>query len=441
MHDDNAVLTEQSKLPNVLRNKNYLLILLGGFVSHVGQTFYSLAVSFYILQITNNNPIIQGLYLACATAVALLLTPIGGVIADRINKAKIMYITDFIRGIAILASGFLVLIYSENIDIQLIILFCVAIILSINSALFGPAAGSITKFVVKEEQFQQASSYMSSASSLQGIIGVLAAGIFYAAFGIFWVFIFTGVAYVASAISEIFIRYNHVKPESTTNLQNVFTDMREGFSYLLTKRALLSVALIALGLNFFITPLFGNGLPYFFNTVLADRDFLFSNFMSKESWLAAIQIAISLGSLLAALVFSRKVSKKSTAKRIKTALILMSAVIILYAVSYAFFIHFTDNLNAYLIIMTALMFVLGIVMVRVNIPIGVSIMKTCDSHMIGKVSSLTSTLAQAAIPIASILAGVIISYLGLIGLMCFSVIGFVIITVYAVSNKAMNQLR
>lgn len=440
MNDDVVSSQEQPKLPSVLKNKNYLLILLGGFVSHVGQVFYSFAVGLYILEITHENSVIQGFYLGFVAIVMLLFTPIGGVIADRYNKAKIMYITDYIRGLAILASGFVVLTFQDNMNIQLVLLFIIAAILSINSSIFSPAASSITRFVVKPEQFQQASSYLSVASSLQGIIGLLFAGVFYSIFGIFWVFIFAGCAYILSAISEMFIRYTHIRPTTPTTVKNVFVDMKEGFSYLKTKKALVSVILIALGLNFFIAPMFSNGLPYFFKTALKDVSFLFDSFLTSDSWYAAIQITMSVGSLLAALIISRKVSKHPTARRIKSALIVTSVIIVLYAVAYVVLIDMFNYLDIYLIVMAAMMFIIGFALIYVNIPIGVSLMKTCDSQMLGKVSSLTSTLAQAAMPIGTILGGFIIAWFGLIGVMIFSSIGFAIITLYANINKPINDL-
>ena len=52
---------------NVFKNKNFTLVFLGALVSNVGALFYSFAVSFYILKITDNNAFIQGLYLELYT--------------------------------------------------------------------------------------------------------------------------------------------------------------------------------------------------------------------------------------------------------------------------------------------------------------------------------------------------------------------------------------
>ena len=80
------------KQKNVFRNRNFSLVFLGTLVSNVAALFYSFAVSFYILKITGNNALIQGLYLAAGGVTFCVVTLFGGVVADRFNKAKIMYI-------------------------------------------------------------------------------------------------------------------------------------------------------------------------------------------------------------------------------------------------------------------------------------------------------------------------------------------------------------
>jgi Na+/melibiose symporter-like transporter len=87
-----------AKTKNVFRNKNFTLTFLGALVSNVASLFYSFAISFYILEITGDNALIQGLYLAVSGATFCIVTLFGGVISDRFNKAKIMYLCDYLKG-------------------------------------------------------------------------------------------------------------------------------------------------------------------------------------------------------------------------------------------------------------------------------------------------------------------------------------------------------
>ena len=89
-------------MKNVFANRNYRLVFFGALVSNVGALLYSFAVSFYILEITNNNAFLQGLYLALCGAVNLIFTPVGGILGDRFHKGKIMFVCDYLKGAAIL---------------------------------------------------------------------------------------------------------------------------------------------------------------------------------------------------------------------------------------------------------------------------------------------------------------------------------------------------
>ena len=83
--------SDNQKKGNVFRNRNFRLVFLGALVSELGAILYSFAVSFYILEISGNNAFLQGLYLGLCGVAMLVFTPVGGVLGDRKNKAKIMY--------------------------------------------------------------------------------------------------------------------------------------------------------------------------------------------------------------------------------------------------------------------------------------------------------------------------------------------------------------
>ena len=177
-------------------------------VSELGATLYSFAVSFYILEISGNNAFLQGLYLAFCGGVLLVFTPIGGVLGDRYDKARIMFVCDYMKGgLILLATLFLALFPSQSAHIA--ILFAVGILGSAVSGVFDPAAGALLPSIVEEDSLQQANAYFSVKSALLGILGVVLAGILYGALPIRLLFMLVGVCFVLSGVSEMFIRYAH----------------------------------------------------------------------------------------------------------------------------------------------------------------------------------------------------------------------------------------
>jgi Na+/melibiose symporter-like transporter len=166
-------------MTNVFRNGNFRLVFFGALVSEIGALLYSFAVGFYILEITDNNAFLQGLYLALCGAVFLIVTPVGGVLGDRFNKGKIMFVCDYIKGGLILAATLAMFIFKENAP-HVAILFADGIIGNAVSGIFSPASAALFPHIIEQEQLQQANSYLSVKNALQSILGVVLAGVLYA---------------------------------------------------------------------------------------------------------------------------------------------------------------------------------------------------------------------------------------------------------------------
>ena len=147
------------KRQNVFKNRNFTLVFLGALVSNVAALFYSFAVSFYILKITDNNALIQGLYLATGGAVFCIATLFGGVIGDRFNKAKIMYICDYLKGAIIIGFTLLLMFAFESVTAKVVGLFVITVLLNIIAGIFSPASNALLPQIVPEDSFQQAQSY------------------------------------------------------------------------------------------------------------------------------------------------------------------------------------------------------------------------------------------------------------------------------------------
>ncbi len=209
-----GVIMDEKVKVNIFKNKNFNLLFAGVLVSNIAHVLFNFAISLYILRIAKEAfgveqaALIQAAYLAVSGIILLVCMPFGGVLADKMNKVRIMYLTDYIRGITIGLVSVAVL-FIDHAGTLLIILFIMNVILGVNSSLFNPASGSLLRFIVKDEELQQASSYMQGSANLQNIIGLILGGIIFATLGIFWIFVINAIGYVISAISEMFIRYDY----------------------------------------------------------------------------------------------------------------------------------------------------------------------------------------------------------------------------------------
>jgi len=434
---------------NIFKNRNFNLLFAGVMVSNVAHVLFSFAISLYILRIANQAygeekaALIQAGYLATSGSILLLFMPIGGVLADKLNKVRTMYITDYIRGITIgLVSVGILLIDSSS--VLLILLFVMNIILSINSSLFNPASGSLLRFIVKDEELQQASAYMQGSANLQNIIGLILGGIIFATLGIFWIFVINAIGYIVSAISEMFIRYDHkihATSDEEISLKNVMIDMKSGMTYLFSQKAILATIVMALCINFFFSPIFSNAIPYFIEFGLGtEPTYLWDQFLSRETWYSITSVAFSVSSILMALYLSTKKTKEKYGRQFKGAI--LGAVMVVSMISGVMILYYLDiiNIDLALIGLTTSLFLIGFMIMRFNVPMSLIIQRNVEPSHLGKVSSVMNVLSQALIPIGSMLAGVIISQLSIVHFYVFATLGSWIVVLFYIRNKVSNQI-
>ena len=428
------------KTENVFHNRNFRLVFLGALVSELGALLYSFAVSFYILQISGNNAFLQGLYLALCSVAMLLFTPVGGVLGDRFSKAKIMYVCDFCKGGTIILATVLMLLFTES-DAHIVILFALGIIGNIISGIFNPAAGALFPHIVEAEQLQQANSYFTMKSSLESILGVVLAGILYAALPIHILFFIVGAAFVASGISEMMIRCPHTPAEDRLTLKAAIHDMRDGLDYLKTQKAILALLGAIVFINFFAAPVTGNFLPYFVRTDLANApSYLLDHLLTPELWSSAISVCIGVGSLIGAAILSARKPPEKCGHAVAVQICYTAAVIIFLALAYRLLVDRGNALNIFLPMFCVGGCVTGLLLSFINIPVNTAIMRVVDRDKLSKVNSIISIGCQGMIPIASVLAGMILQSFGSSVLLFFCALGFTAAAVFLLMNKPVREL-
>ena len=430
------------KTRNVFANRNFTLTFLGALVSNVAALFYSFAVSFYILKITNNNALIQGLYLAVGGITFCVVTLFGGVISDRFNKAKIMYMCDYSKGGIIVGFTLLLMLVIKSVVWQVASLFIVTVLLNAIAGIFTPASASLLPQIVKEQQFQQAQSYFSILNSFQSIVGVILAGILYTLVPINVLFMIVGGCYILSAISEMFIRYDSKfeKRDEKLTIKMVFDDIKSGFKYLVSIKAILAMMICVLFINFFFSPIFDNFAPYFIATDVTGTNYIFHEYMAPEMWSSFFSVAVGLGSLIMGIVLSTLKQREKCNGLVRWSMIAVSLAVTSMAVSYVLFKSSYIDINALLIIVIAILFVVGVCIVLINVPSTTVMMRIVDKDKFGKVSSVSNIGSQGLIPLSMFLGGLALNYIGSIGLLATCAGGLLITSLILFFIKPVREI-
>ncbi len=430
----------QEKVPNVFRNRNFVLVFFGALFSNSAAMLYSFAASYYILAITNNNSVTQGLYLGVTGIVFTVLAPLGGVVADRSDKAKIMYICDFIKGALILATALLMYLFNEN-QTQLVIMFVFGILGQIASAFFAPASSSLLPRIVGKDQLLQANSYNAAMLSVETIAGILLAGILYSALPITTLFTIVGIGYVISGVTEMFIRWDFRKSGTPLTLKTALTDMSDGLKYMVSMKAIFTIILLSMILNFFSAPLTANFLPYFVATKIRGTDYLFSSLIAPEMWQSIAIIAFSGGNVISGVIYgSFKKPGGKCIPSLRFGLALMTACFIATAACYSIQVEKAGNVNAFLVVMLIFFLVYGIALTFTNIPTSTVIQSVTAPNMLGKILGVVRVIAHGLEPLSSVAAGLILSRSGNAGLLLFCAVGLVLGVALVFLSRSIKDL-
>ncbi len=421
-------------MKELFKNNSYKLLFTGNLVSEIGNSLMGIAMSFYILDLTGSS-LSMGLFLFVVIGARIVFSPLAGVLVDRFNRVRVIYMTDYAR--AILYVGLALFIAtSPSVDKIILSLYITGVLASLNAALFSPAMSSAIPEIVGEDLLQAANGSSSIIQSLQSIIGVIAGAAFYAFFGMTLVIIINALSFGISGFSEMFIKtkYRKEKTKRETALQKEKTlvhDFVESLKYIKRKTGLFTIIGFSLLLNFAFTPLFAIGIPYLFNNDLVR--------INAEMEYAYTEIAFSVAMLVAGLIIGN-IKIKNTHKVITIGLSLLTLSFVFVALT----IHLAsrrivDFKTFYLMFIGGMLFLAAFSMVT-NVPLNTGIVKIVDADFRGRVFATMGAISNAAIPFSMLIGGLIIEYYNVSMLALFCVIIVLFPTVGVITNKKVKVL-
>lgn len=229
-------------LPVVLKNSNYRKLLLGMTISKLGDAFFLIALPLFIYQLTK-SPIYMASSYAIGILPQIIFSLIGGVLADRISKIKILFYGDLFS--ALLICLIPLLYQAELLEIWMI--YAVIFSLSSISAFYHPSFETIVPQILEPEQYTQGNSLFRLAETIVNIAGPSLAGILLTIFSFTQILYIDCISFVISAILVVQIRLKSVQAQASH--PNLLLAIWEGLSYVYTKRPILIGTLILLCMN------------------------------------------------------------------------------------------------------------------------------------------------------------------------------------------------
>lgn len=426
----NMVLDAPKRLIKKMEKRNINLFLCGKFVSLVGTYMYSFAMSLYILRQTGSGTSFA-LNILLSVLPRVVLGPVAGVLADRIDRRKMVVGMDILSGVTVLTLLPLSLIYGLRIPF----IYVNTLLLSIVNTFFTVTISASLPNIVRKESLTKINSYNQAAESVSSIVSPILGGIIYYIMPINLFIIINGISFILSAISEMYIDFNFFKESAEDktsdrfDLSAVLTDLRSGFAFFREQKVLFTLFKFAIILNFFIGPSMGVVMPFIINNTLS----------LSEVHYGLIEGSFSVGALISSLIISRlpEREKKLPALLFGTSccgvVFLFMALPVLSSVKL-----FSDN--AYTAYYMSMMTLFSILLMIVNIPIMVLIQKLTPDHMMGRVISLVQTMASAITPVGLIVMGILVDILPVYTALLASGVVFLLTALMLSRNKVMQQL-
>src|SRR5471030_309521 len=228
------------------QNRNYRYTWMAQVVSEVGDYFNNIAVFALVMEKSmeksSSGLIVSGVMLSRAIP-AVLAGPVAGVLLDRLDRKRIMILSDLIR--AAVALAFVLTIHQP----RPWLLYLLSAALMFASPFFSAGRAAILPTIATDDELHTANSLTQTTQSATLTVGTLLAGFSAARLGYEWAFIINSLSFAFSAwaIWQIALPGGFRAGATGVRVRSPFHDFREGLAYMRSVPLMMGIAMISVG--------------------------------------------------------------------------------------------------------------------------------------------------------------------------------------------------
>ena len=371
-----------------LLNPSFVSVIFAQVASLFGDAVLRFALPLYVLNLTGSAAL-MGAVAAAAWIPYIVLTPIGGVAADRVNKRRIMAVLDAL--LAVTCAAYLAL---DGIIDLIGLSICALIVLYAAQSVYQPTVQAAVPFIVPRDSIVRATAIVSQISALSGLVGPVLGGLLFGLFGIEPVVLVSGVAFAASAVLiVVFVRIprDAIERSNVGVVRTVANDIAESFAFLRHDRpVILKLIFLVAGINVSLTAFILIGAPVIVTQILGLPN-QYMGFAEGAMALGGLAGGISVG------VFARRLKLDRAPLFLLVAAVSLLPIAVILGVSMDAFVAYGILLASLFVAMAcATMFsIQSISFVQLETP----------GHLVGKVIALIMSLANCAQPVGQLIYG------------------------------------
>lgn len=375
-----------------LFSKDFILVVIGQIISLFGNATLRFALPLYLLNLTGSSAL-YGTVTACAFLPSILLSPIGGIIADRVNKRNVMVILDFFTALVILTFSVLM-----N-GINLIVLLTATLMLLYGIAgAYQPSVQASIPALVHQDHIMAANSIINTITSFASLIGPVLGGILYSTYGLKPVLWICMICFFVSAVMELFIKIPFQKQNSEGGIWEMAKrDFAESIWFIRRDNPVIGKTLLVIcGINLFLAAMIIVALPYLMTEVL---DLSATQANKLYGFAEGALAAGGLTGGICAGIFANKLSIQ------KSGNLIIACAISVFPIA-ASLLLFSSGMINYIVI-TICCFIIMVCSTIFVVQMMSFIQRETPQNLIGKVIAVILTVSMCAQPLGNALYGVL----------------------------------
>jgi MFS family permease len=364
-----------------LKAPNYRAFWIGSFLSNTGTWMQSVAQGWLVLQLTN-SAFWLGLVGFASSLPSLIFSLMGGVLADRFNRRKLLFVTQTIMMASALTLGLLTASHAILVGEILVLGFVSGLANSVN----GPAYQATLPDLVGEKDLLNAIALDSAQFNLSRVIGPTLGGLALAAFGVAACFFLNATSFLALMAALTLI---HLPLNGSVRRNTVWRDLMEGIHYARHTPLIMVLLSIILVMSFF-------GMPYVTMLPVFARDLLGAGASGLGYLYGAAGIGAVIGTMT--LAFLGDLKHKGITILVCTSL---------FGLSIVLFAH-SRNFRTSLVLLS----LVGAMMIGALTLTKTLLQSTASVEMRGRVISMYFFCAVGFFPLGNLVAGTLASWRG-----------------------------
>lgn len=366
-------------------NRSFALLWSGQIVSRLGDSFFTIALAWWVLQKTGSATA-MGVVLICSTVPMLLFLLLGGVVGDRWQRVRLMLGSDLIRGGVVI----LIAVLAFMQWLQLWEVFVMSAIFGTVEAFFYPAYTAIIPELVPAELLPSANSLRSISIKIALIVGPAIAATIIAVGGTSLAFALDGVSFLVSALCVVALPRVAALRNPAEMETGVLQDLHKGIVTVLASPWLWLTLLIACVSTIFLEGPVEAALPLLVK----------QRFGAQVSYYALLNMLSAFGSLLAAVWLGHFKRLRRRGPLTYTAWLLASLMLLVM------------GLGIPIVVMSLAFFIQGMALTTLGLAWANSLQEFVPSDLLGRVSSIDMLVSSGLLPIGYGLAGIAADRLG-----------------------------